>query len=281
MIHPAKQINQINLQIANGEYDEAIVSLTNTLKVLKLVLSGDAKISIELNNTEDDENANQSDSSPTSPSSLCSLEYDFFSSPASSSSTETTVNTKECDDRYRNPTNPIESCLPPFVDTSDDNATYKKQSQPPMFRDPIMVRGDIYRISLDKHVCEQISYVALYNIALSHHLKALQLSSSPSCQTEYLQKALSLYEHFYQVLMKQTADGNIPITHAIALLGNIGQIHWALGNKESAEMCFDCLLSRVMYLIVAGQVDQMGKLMEVSFDMILPILLEGSPAPAA
>jgi hypothetical protein len=42
MSHPAKQINRTSCQIVNGEYDEAIFTLTNTLKTLKLVLWGDA-----------------------------------------------------------------------------------------------------------------------------------------------------------------------------------------------------------------------------------------------
>lgn len=275
MLHPAKQINQINVNIANGEYDEAITSLANILKVLKLVLSGDAKINVELDDVEDYHCVDQADSSVTS------FEYEFFSSPALSSLAETTVTTKGCGGIRRTPSNRIESNQTPSFRRSDGNADHTQQVQPVLFRDPIMVRGDFLRISLDNHVCEQLSYVALYNIALSHHLKSLQLSSSPSCQTKYLKRALSLYEHFYQVLMKQSIDGNIPITHAITLLGNIGQIHWALGNQGSAEMCIECLLSRIMYLVVAGKVDEMGDLMEASFDMIMPILSEGSPAPAA
>jgi hypothetical protein len=301
MSHPAKQINKTSYQIVNGEYDEAIVSLTNTLKTLKLVLSGDAKI---LGPTEMEENddsyddCDAMDESESSSSSTDSFEYDFFSSPTSSSFLKTAVSVKgrsihsSCisnrSDDYSS------SCS-----TSDDSAKSSStcsvstitsancpqhQLQVSIFRDPIMVRGDHFKAPLDIQVCEELSYVAIYNLALSHHLKSVELASHPSKQNlrrVYLHKALSLYEHSHQILMKQMINVGVPVIHSMALVSNLSQIHHALGDHNKADMCMQYLLSTMMYVIDCGKVETLGNSMDGFFNMILPLISGDVPAPAA
>jgi len=376
--HPAKLINETSWLIVNGEYDDAIVSLTHTLKTLKLVLSGDAKILIpsdEMNNEEDEDNddkghhqeyhddddqddddfcmdvddddehdadtatdaANSSSSSssrtasrntrprpsstPSSSSSSSSSDgfrYDFFTSPSASCFLKTAVavngrhsigNNNRC---YTNSTtvNPHDAQDQEQEEQQQQQQQHKLQVS--IFRDPILVRGDHFHSPLDVEVCEQLSYVAIYNLALSHHLKSVQLSQEQEEEEEeeqrqlqlyttasssfsasrkkranenirriYLQKALSLYEHSHQILMKQTINVGVPVIHSMALVSNLGQIHHSLGDHHKAGMCMQYLLSTMMYVIDCGKVNTLGKSMDGFFNMILPLIAKDDPAAAA
>ena len=367
--HPVKQMNQASWQIINGEYDVAIASFTNTLKTLKLALSGDAKILIpnEMNvacdngdnDDDDDTDDNQREyedqdqdegddycmdvddendtrtvatnsstrntnsrsqsrlsspsllsSSSSSSSSSSTFRYDFFTSPSSSSFLKTAVavavnkHSNSNSNRYTKNRN-----------DASTNSQQQHQLQISIFRHPILVHGDHFRSPLDVQVCEQLSYVAIYNLALSHHLKSVQLSrqeedieearreryqqqesSSSSSSSSlkslrikcnedlrrvYLHKALQLYEHSHQILMKQVIHVGVPVIHSMALVSNLGQIHRALGDHHKAEMCMQYLLSTLMYVIDCGKVDTLGNSMDGFFNMIRPLISQHDPAPAA
>merc|ERR1712166_870365 len=118
-------------------------------------------------------------SSPPSSSSSSSsggFRYDFFTSPSASCFLKTAVavngrhsigNNNRC---YTNST-----AVNPH-DAQDQEQQQQHKLQVSIFRDPILVRGDHFHSPLDVEVCEQLSYVAIYNLALSHHLKSVQLS---------------------------------------------------------------------------------------------------------
>jgi len=297
MSHPAKQINETSHQIVNGEYDGAIISLTNTLKTLRLVLSGDAKILVpkemEEWNDDDDDDDECMDHSESSYSLTDCFEYDFFSSPTSSSFLKTAVSVKG----RNTPRSPIVDTTPCPTDSNNGDSSSsattsattsangpQHQLLVTIFRDPIMVRGDHFLAPLDIQVCEELSYVAIYNLALSHHLKSVELASDPTKQYVrrlYLHKALSLYEHSHQILMKQTINVGVPVIHSMALVSNLSQIHHALGDHSKAEMCMQYLLSTMMYVIDCGKVDSLGNSMDGFFNMILPLISGDLPAPAA
>jgi len=294
MSHPAKQINETSNQIVNGEYDKAIVSLTNTLKTLKLVLSGDAKILVP-KEMEDENDEDQMDHSESSASSTESFEYDFFSSPTSSSFLKTVVavNGRSSSRHHHIDTHDCSSdrCECKCRESSSSSATATSANGPQhelqlsIFRDPIVVWGDHFLAPLDMHICEELSYVAIYNLALSHHLKSLELASRPSQQHArriYLQKALSLYEHSHQILMKQQRiNVGAPVIHSMALVSNLSQIHHTLGDHAKAEMCKQYLLSTMMYVIDCGKVDSLGNSLDGFFNIIQPLISGDVPAPAA
>jgi hypothetical protein len=378
--HPAKLINETSWQIVNGEYDDAIVSLTHTLKTLKLVLSGDAKILIpsdEMNNAEDEDNddnghdqeyqdddqgdydicmdADDDDdadadtatdydsrspslssrtatrntipipSSPPSSSSSSSsssggFKYDFFTPPSASSFLKTAVAVNGRHSIGNNNRYYINDTTANPHDTQDQQQQQQQHKlQVSIFRDPILVRGDHFHSPLDVGVCEQLSYVAIYNLALSHHLKSVQLSQEqeeeeqrqqqqqqefPSSQYAtassssfssfsrtkranenlrrvYLRKALSLYEHSHHILMKQSINVGVPVIHSMALVSNLGQIHHSLGDHHKAEMCMQYLLSTMMYVIDNDKVHTLGNSMDGFFNMILPLIAKDDPAAAA
>mmetsp|Transcript_630 Transcript_630/g.1396 ORF Transcript_630/g.1396 Transcript_630/m.1396 type:complete len:276 (+) Transcript_630:141-968(+) len=275
MSHPAHQINQTSCRIVDGDYDEAITSLTNTLKTLKLVLSGDAKIDFQ------DEMDGEQDDLKTSDS----FEYDFYSSPTSSSFLKTAVVAQGC---HNNSSIGCTHNRESFEESCHDNRCDfvfgpQHQHQVTIFRDPIIVRGDNFRAQLDGQLCEELSYVAIYNLALSHHLKSveLELSSKQNLKRAYLHKALSLYEHSHQILTKQTINVGVPVIHSMALVSNLGQIHHTLGDHYKAEMCLQYLLSTIMYVIDCGKVNTLGNSIDGFFNMILPLISQDDPAPAA
>lgn len=289
MSHPAKQINETSNQIVNGEYDKAIFSLTNTLKTLKLVLSGDAKILVpkEMEDENDDDIMAHSNSS-SSPSEI--FEYDFFSSPTSSSFLKTVVAVNGRSSPRSRTTNDcsLESaegnCSSSIGPSTCSNGP-QHELQVSIFRDPIMVWGDYFLAPLDMQVCEELSYVAIYNLALSHHLKSVELASNPAQQHArrvYLQKALSLYEHSHQILMKQQRiNVGAPVIHSMALVSNLSQIHHALGDHAKAEMCKQYLLSTMMYVIDCGKVESLGNSLDGFFNIVQPLISGDVPAPAA
>ena len=159
------------------------------------------------------------------------------------------------------------------------------QLQVSIFRDPIMVRGENFRAPLNIDACEELSYVAIYNLALAHHLKSVELEgegySTENLRKIYLQKALSLYEHSHQILMKQTVNIGVPVIHTMALVSNLSQIHHSLGDHNKAEMCMQYLLSTMMYVIDCGKVDTLGNSVDGFFNMIMPLISRDDPAPAA
>ena len=149
-----------------------------------------------------------------------------------------------------------------------------------------MVKGNHFIAPLDLRICEELSYVALYNLSLAHHLRAVELAADLSKQKlprAYLYKALSLYENSHQLLMQQTGNINIgvPVVHSMALVSNISQIHHVFGDHGKAEMYMQYLLSTIMYVIDCGKAETLGNSMDEFFNLILPIISGDVSAPAA
>ena len=220
LLHFAKQINHASRKIINEDYDEAIESLKVTWENLKRFLCL--------------ANNNGSIMDCYSSSLMGSFEYEFFSSsPSSSSFLKTTV--AACSQQY--------------------------QLEVLIFRDPIMVRGDHFVTHNDfalldvLQVCEQLYYIATYNLALSYHLKSVQLSqelrqesttsatSSSSELKKSRQKSYHTCLHVALCLYKQTINSSaVPVIRSMAIISNLGQIHRAFGDHDNADVCKQCLL---------------------------------------
>ena len=102
------------------------------------------------------------------------------------------------------------------------------------------------------------SIVAMYNLALSHHLYALNANGNgqqhEEIDDEYLQKAGTLYELCYEMLQVEDIDAG-PF-FMMALANNIGQIHAVRGAEDRAALFFEHLLSTQMFLVDCGDVEQ-------------------------
>mmetsp|Transcript_13342 Transcript_13342/g.33568 ORF Transcript_13342/g.33568 Transcript_13342/m.33568 type:complete len:295 (-) Transcript_13342:32-916(-) len=271
MSHPAEQINQSNWKIANMEYDDAIESLTHTLKALKLYLSGDCHTKVAISaGLYHGEDINRSDKcTVSSMSSTDGFDYDFFSLPNTSSFLSFSDS----------------ACIDSIFEYRDDdnNATCSDSESPlqlSLFRDPIMV---LFRKPLDMQICRELTYVTIYNLALSYHLKSLELEASSTShkRISHLRKALSLYELSQVLLMEKSVTIRVNAVHSMALVSNLRHIHHGLGNSEKVDMCSEHLLATMMYILFCGEAEVLGNSIEEFFDLILPLISKPTTASAA
>lgn len=272
MIHPVKEINRISWKIVEGDYDTAILSLKTTLKNIKLILSGDAKIAMP---KEPESNGNEHETGKPVCMNYCdhkegdavpsttsgAFEYDFYYSSLSSSS---------------------------FFKTSMAVSAQTKERTVSVFTNPVIVNGDCFEVPLDARLCEELSCVVIYNLALSHHLKAMLLAKSlghreHAHKNAYLLKALSLYESFHQIFRSRAISVRVPSLHCMALVSNLGQIHHLLGDPTKGQQCDEYLLSVLMYTIDGGQAASIGQHLVEGFLTIVEHLItsEECTAPAA
>jgi len=241
-----KQINETARTILEGDYDTAIVSLTRTLMNIKLALSGDAKIVMpkahksseiqdEYSDSDSMDYSKEEESIPSTTSDA--FEYDFYyPSPNSTSFFTTSV--------------PIQE--------NNHCCSYVEERTVTIFRNPLVVKGSCYEVPIDTQLCEELSCVAIYNLALTHHLKAMSLSMSlahrdPLSSSAYMRKALTLYEYSQYILKKQSFSERVPALFCMALVSNIGQVHILLGDSKKAGICNEHLLSILMYAIDHGK----------------------------
>ncbi len=271
MSHPAEEINQSNWTLADGEYHNAIASLTRTLKTLKLFLSGDCHTKIAmpvgLNSREGSDRSHKCSS--FSLPSTDGFDYDFFSLPNSSSFVRLSDSVCIGDN---------------FESRDDDNNATCPLSQPPLqlriCRDPLMA---LNCKPLDMQVCRELTYVALYNLALCYHLKSLETeTSSPSnLRRAHLRKALSLYELSQVLQMEKPIMIRGNAVHSMALVSNIRHIHHELGHPEKVRMCSEHLLATMMYILHCGKAEVLGRSLDEIIDVILPLISQPTTASAA
>lgn len=119
-----------------------------------------------------------------------------------------------------------------------------------------------------------MSYVLLYNLALSHHLSGLGNGS-----LKRLQKAQSLYELAYTVQM--TEELQLSVMQTMAIVNNLGHLHTILGSEEKSEQCFQHLLSTIMFVNDCGEQEAVQQ-MEGFIANVMPLILkQTASAPAA
>jgi hypothetical protein len=248
MMHPVKEINRISQLIVEEDYDAAILSLTKALKNIKLVLSGDAKIAMPKEPESIESEDQMSDDANWIYQCDCKEEQDSRSS--------TTSSVFKYDFHY--PSQNSSSFLKTSVAVQGPSAAQHEQNARIqtvcIFKNPLIVKGDCFGATLDSHLCEELSSVAIYNLALSHQLKAIALSTSSHhrdllSSQAYLYKALNLYEYSHQIFKNQAILVRVPAIHCMALVSNLGQIHHLLGDAAKAQQCNEYLLSVLMYTI--------------------------------
>jgi tetratricopeptide (TPR) repeat protein len=145
--------------------------------------------------------------------------------------------------------------------------------QSSIFRDPIHISGSLSVLES----FERLSYVVLYNLALAYHLKATE-EPVQRLQIFNLQKALRLYEHAHHVLMNQ--DHDMSLLHTMAITNNLGHIHHVLGDEDRAGLCFQHLLSTIIYMVDYGEAEEI-KPFDGFFRNAMTVIAKSSSAPAA
>jgi hypothetical protein len=141
-----------------------------------------------------------------------------------------------------------------------------------VFRDPVHV------VSLDLYIHQEtLSFVLLYNLALAYHLRGLTDRLS---RNAYLSTALTLYEHAHAML---TIDEGMDVSslHIMAIASNLGHVHALLGHKRRANVCFQHLLSVILYVVDCGEGTSKELNLEGFFCNIMPIIATKVTAAAA
>jgi tetratricopeptide (TPR) repeat protein len=92
------------------------------------------------------------------------------------------------------------------------------------------------------------SAIIIFNLALSLHLGAVKMLSSPRTRSKQLEKARKLYELAFQL------EGEIPVEQAnfrflFAVTNNLGHVLKCLQKPQAATKCFEHLLSIIMYVV--------------------------------
>jgi hypothetical protein len=232
MMHPSQLNNEAVKSIEAKRYDVAISTLTKSLKMVQLAMSGDARVSFE-------------ESMDCEGTTIQNGMYCDFVGSSPSSSFERTV----------------------------ENGGICSSS---IFRDPICMASGLPQAELE--TCELVSYVILYNLALSYHLRGME-NEEEHLRVAYLQKALTLYEHAHHILSSQ-APVDLSLLHTLAIASNLGHIHHVIGDEEKAQVCFQHLLSTILYIVDCGEGAKIEKL-EDFVRIVMPFICNSSSAPAA
>jgi hypothetical protein len=116
-----------------------------------------------------------------------------------------------------------------------------------VFTEPILVDPQdsvLDSPSQTKRRLMKLTVILLFNMALSHHLKAMNSNETLSNRSSDLQRAYSLYELSCKTQVHQGVE--LSDIHAMAHINNLGQIVAASGNKVIASKFFQRLLSHLI-----------------------------------
>ncbi|KAG7353172.1 hypothetical protein IV203_009221 [Nitzschia inconspicua] len=132
-------------------------------------------------------------------------------------------------------------------------------------------------LPLNTRTGEVLSYIVMYNLALTWHLWGLSTSKVEDKEA-FLLKALNLYRLAHEVI--SGGRMNVGLCHYMTLVCNTGHIHFCLGSEEKANACFQLLLQSLMFVV-----DQGSQCVCEFFDgficNIVPLVLEERGAAAA
>ena len=146
--------------------------------------------------------------------------------------------------------------------------------KPFIFRHPLVIPDHAAEDCSYSKYFVKMSFIILYNLALTHHLSG----STNLYSVRKLRKALSLYELAYTIQM--TEEIQLSVLETMAIVNNLGQIHLALGNEAKAEQCFRHLLSTLMFVGDYGESSSIAQL-EGFFCSCTHLILKDSTAGAA
>lgn len=181
--------------LSDNDYDGAIQAFSQALKLVKSLLAQQEEDIISEHYDDDDDDDDQMDTEEDT--------MDFFANDQSSSSSF------HCADANNAP----------------QHATTKLPSTKEfIFRTPVVVtvNDDAESIQSFQYYV-MLSYVLLYNLALAHHLSALELHHDASAQPRKLKRAVALYELACQIQMNEGIQ--LSTIQTMAIVNNLGRIH--------------------------------------------------------
>ena len=97
-----------------------------------------------------------------------------------------------------------------------------------------------------------ISAIIIFNLALTHHLEALETQQiCNTTVTSTLRKSAKLYQLAFNMLQEVTVQSN-NLIFAMATVNNLGLVFEMLEDDDAAHECFEQLLSTLMFLVDCG-----------------------------
>lgn len=130
--------------------------------------------------------------------------------------------------------------------------------------------------SLNHPMGASFSLLVTFNLALAHHLSAIQ-EVDEEYRRRTITKSLKLYELAYKC---QTEKGVNSLTFAMIMANNVGEIHRVSKNQQKHEKCLQNLLETMMYMIVVNY-GETGVEMDGFFKNTSSLILQGRCAGAA
>jgi tetratricopeptide (TPR) repeat protein len=121
-----------------------------------------------------------------------------------------------------------------------------------------------------------ISVILVFNMALSHHLTAIE--GERGDYENQLLGALKLYELGF--CMQMRGDVHMDMTYALAMVNNCAQIYKAMNRQQKAQKFFRHMLSSLMMMIENGEAETVDELDGFLWNASR-LILEKAVAPAA
>jgi tetratricopeptide (TPR) repeat protein len=103
------------------------------------------------------------------------------------------------------------------------------------------------------HSRVMVSIVTIFNLALAHHLAAMEENSV--FRSQLLRKAVKLYELAHNLQREEESMENT-LLFTMAIINNLGLIYRCLDESEISGKCFQQLLSTLMFLTDCGSENQ-------------------------
>lgn len=233
--------NEAIEKIKHGDYLDAVGNLTSALQIVKDLMG--------VVNWEDENEEMQVESSSNKDIIFCAPQESFDCRPS---------NDESCHEIAYEHEESVHQAL--HKDTNNPLTGYGRRrkimdltgpSQTFIYTTPLEIWScALMGRELNPELLSELSVVLMFNLALSHHLRAISSvgSNSKSCESsnQIFKQAVSLYELAYEVQMQEDVELSVECT--MAIVNNLGHIHRRLGNQEKSTKCFSHLLSTLLFV---------------------------------
>ena len=149
-----------------------------------------------------------------------------------------------------------------------------------VYRHPIRIEHNPNEIPELGHTTSAfLSFAVIFNMAICYHLQASCCKEEDTEERHFLlEKSKHLYELGYRLLRSE--DFSFSIRISLALTNNLGQVLKNLQEHQKADLCFERLLSTVMFLMDCGADDELYEI-DGFIRNTLYLVLQKSAASAA
>ncbi|KAL7561596.1 hypothetical protein ACA910_004186 [Epithemia clementina (nom. ined.)] len=164
---------------------------------------------------------------------------------------------------------------PTNADVQQQNTSHESCNGVFVFNKPIIIALPTDAQSPPSYEClVSISSTLLYNLALIHHMWALESKCRP-----HLQKAAALYELASSVEINRYFQVSVLLT--MAIINNLGQINFELGDAECAQQYFGFLMSTLVVVQDSDHLEVAPYRSSFVANIVKIIFREPQPAPSA